>query len=101
MIFVYITCKNKSQAIKISKHLLQKRLIACANIHPINSVYLWNGKITNGKEFALIGKTADKNYEKIKDEVKKIHSYDIPCVIKIKVDSNPDYEKWVNSEIVR
>lgn len=99
MVFIYITNPNEQEARRIAKHLLEKRLIACANISPINSLYWWEGEITDDKEFVLIAKTSETNYDKVKDEVEKIHSYDIPCIIKIPVNSNKKYFDWLISEI--
>ena len=31
----------------------------------------------------------------IKTEVKNIHSYDIPCIIKIKAEANSAYRQWI------
>src|SRR3989344_3036074 len=45
MISVYVTCKNKQEAVNISRLLLQKKVIACSNIFPINSLYNWKGKL--------------------------------------------------------
>ena len=50
-------------------------------------------------EFVLIGKTLEKNFEKVKEEVEKIHSYSIPCIIKIPVEVNEKYADWVKKEI--
>ena len=99
LIFVYITNPNEKEAEKISRHLLEKRLIACANIFPIKSLYRWKNKIIRDKEFVLIAKTAAKNYEKIKKEVEKIHPYEIPCVIKIPAKTNSKYKNWLVGEI--
>ena len=66
MTLIYITCKDEEEAVKISKHLLEKRLIACSNMHPIRSMYWWQGKIQDEKEFVIIAKTVNKNYNKIK-----------------------------------
>lgn len=100
MILIYITCKDEKEAVKISKHLLNKRLIACSNIHPIRSMYLWNKKIEDEKEYVIIAKTKEKNYKNIKEEVKKLHSYDVPCILKINAEANESYAKWVN-EVVK
>ena len=78
MTLVYITCKGKKEAEKISMHLLKKRLIACANIFPIKSMYWWEEKIVNDKENVIIAKTSNRNFKKLESEVKKIHSYEIP-----------------------
>ena len=99
MILIYITCKDEQEAVKISKHLLNKKLIACSNIHPVRSMYWWNKKIADEREFVKIAKTKEKNYKTIKEEVKKIHSYKIPCIIKINAEANETYDKWVNEEV--
>ena len=99
MTLVYITCKNKKEAEKISMHLLRKRIIACANIFPIKSMYWWNNKIVNDKENVIIAKTNDKNFNKVENEVKKIHSYEIPCILKINATSNKEYWQWANRKM--
>jgi len=99
MILVYITCKDEKEAVKISKHLLNKKLIACSNMHPIRSMYWWNKRIQDDKEFAVIAKTKEKNYEIIKEEVSKLHSYDVPCILKINAEANESYNKWINKEV--
>ena len=96
MTLIYITCSTEEEAVKISKHLLEKRLIACSNIHPIRSLYKWKGKLQDEKEYAIMAKTKEKNYEKIKNEVRKMQSYDVPCILKIDAEANEEYEKWVN-----
>ena len=99
MTLIYITCKDEQEAVKISKHLLDKRLIACSNMHPVRSMYWWNDKIADEKEFVIMAKTKEKNYEAIKEEVKKLHSYDIQCILKIKAEANESYGKWVDKEV--
>ena len=72
MIIVFITCKNEKEAIKISKALLRKRHIACANIFPIKSVFRWKGKITEEDEVVLLAKTKDHKFEEIQEVVEKL-----------------------------
>jgi len=99
MTLIYITCKDKKEAKKISKHLLEKKLIACSNMFPIESMYWWKNKIEDAKEIVILAKTNDKNYEKIKEEVKKLHSYDVPCILKIGSEANKEYDDWVRKVI--
>ena len=99
MTLVYITCKDEKEAVKISKYLLEKKLIACSNIFPVRSMYFWNGKMQNHRESAILAKTISKNYKKIKKEVKKIHSYDVPRILKIKAEANESYDEWVKKEL--
>ena len=95
MALVYITCKDSKEAGRISMHLLRKRLITCANIFPIKSLYWWKGKIVNGNEVVSIFKTQKKNWTKVKTEIKKMHSYQVPCIEKMEVEAGIDYENWV------
>ena len=99
MTLVYITCKDKKEAEKISMHLLKKRIIACANIFQIKSMYWWNGKITKSDEQVMIAKTSNKNFRKLESEVKKMHSYEIPCILRINAAANKEYNEWMNREI--
>ena len=46
-----------------------------------------------------MAKTLEKNYKKIKEEVKKMHSYDVPCILKIDAEANESYDKWVKEEV--
>lgn len=99
MTLMYITCKNQKEAEKISRHLLKKRLIACSNMFPVKSMYWWGGKIVNGNEVVIVAKTNEKNFPKAEYEVKKLHSYGIPCILRIEAKANADYSHWAEKEM--
>jgi len=99
MRIVYITTRNSGEAKKISSHLLKKKLIACANIFPIESMYWWQGEIEENVEFVILCKTIDGNFEKIEKEVKKMHEYDIPAIYSWKADKiSKKYSDWIKKE---
>ncbi len=98
-ILIYITNPTDKEAKETAKYLLKKKLIACANIFPINSLYRWKGKIADRNEIVLIGKTTENKFEIVKNEIEKIHSYKIPCIVKIPVSSNKKYYDWLKKEI--
>jgi len=99
LILIYATFTNFKEAKKITDHLLKTKLIACANFLPIKNSYLWGKKIKNGKEIVAILKTKKQNWKKIKIEIAKLHSYKIPCIIKLDVESNDKFADWINSEM--
>ncbi len=99
MILMYITCKDKQEAEKIAKQLLEKRLAACAVNFPADSSYWWNEKIENSQEQILLLKTKDEKFEQIKREIKNLHSYEIPCILKFNVEANKEYNDWLDKEI--
>ena len=71
--------------------------MACANIiHNVDSVFTWKGKVTKAKEILIVGKTMNKNVQKIIKSVKKLHSYEVPCVIFFDIkNGNTDFLKWI------
>ena len=94
MTIIYITCKDEEEAVKISKHLLDKKLIACSNMHPIRSMYFWKGKIQDEKEVVIIAKTLEKNYgnQRYNLAVLNINGLTCPACIKIVKDSLKEIE---------
>jgi len=98
-IFVYVTNPNKKEAKRISLQLLKKRLAVCAVIFPVDSSYWWKNKIEKIKEYVLIAKTKKENWKKVKTEIKKIHPYTVPCITKINVEANKEFESWIKKEV--
>ena len=100
--FFYIIASNKKEAEKIAKKLLNKKLIACANvISNVNSYFVWKNKVQNSKEIIICGKTTSKNQKNIIHAVKKIHSYSVPCIIFFDIKSgNKDFLKWVKQSVI-
>ena len=95
-----MTCKNKVEANKIAYALVKKDLVACANIiSNIKSYFKWNNKKINAlKESILIGKTVKKNINKITLYVKKISSYDCPCIVFVDIENgNKEFLSWIKS----
>ena len=101
IIFAYIVCKNKSEAKKIGKILLQDKLAACVNIFDtMNSMYWWKGKIEEANECVLIAKTTKKFFQKLSKKVKSVHSYDVPCILQMPItDGNKEYLNWLLENI--
>lgn len=96
---LYVTAKDKMEARRISKHFLQQKLIACANMFPIKSMYWWKGKIVQGKEVVLILKTMKNKVAMVRKEIKKMLSYEIPCITEIEVKVNEKYGKWLEQQL--
>src|SRR3989344_64445 len=98
IIFIYITNPDTKTARRVAELLLKKRLAACANIFPIQSLYRWKNKIAKEKEVVLIMKTRQSLFKKVEQEVKRIHPYTIPCITKISVQPNHSYREWLLKE---
>ena len=95
--FFYITSPKKKEANKIAEFLVKNKLVACANIiNNVESVFAWKGKVKKEKEVLIVGKTMDKKVQKIIKSVKKLHSYETPCIIFFDIkNGNTDFLKWI------
>ena len=98
-IIIYTTYPDLKTAKKIVAALMESRLIACGNFFPIQNTYWWKNKIENSKEVVSIVKTKTQNWKKIKSAIIKLHPYKTPCVMKINIEANDDYESWIKKEV--
>ena len=97
MKLLYITSKDEKEAKQIAKVLVKEKLVACVNIHSIDSVYEWKGKIEDGNEVVMIAKTTDDLVYEAMEKVKELHSYDCPCILVIPVETaNKEFVEWMN-----
>ena len=95
-VIIVSTFPNKTIFKKIGKQLVEKKLVACVNISKIDSIYSWKGKIENDSEYLAIFKTTKKNQASLKNEIKKLHPYDVPEIAEITVNSmNKPYLDWL------
>jgi periplasmic divalent cation tolerance protein len=100
-VFAYIVCKNRSEARKIGKILLQEKLAGCVNIfNHMHSMYWWKGKIEVANEAVLIAKTTPKLFAELSKKIKSIHSYEVPCILQIPIeDGNKEYISWLKENL--
>jgi periplasmic divalent cation tolerance protein len=98
LIIIYSTFSNLKEAKKITSHLIDNKFISCANLFPVESYYRWKGKVENSKEIVSVIKTRKENWGKVKKEIKKLHSYETPCIIKIDAEANSEFTNWVLDE---
>ncbi len=95
-IMIISTFPDKKSISKIASHVVKKKFAACVNITKISSIYSWKGKVENQSEYLAFFKTTKKNQLILKQEIKKLHPYDIPEIAEIDIKSiNQTYLKWL------
>ncbi len=94
---VYVTTASKKEAENISRTLVEEKLIACANIFPIRSIYLWKEKVQKEEEVAMFIKTKAKLVDEVIKRVKELHSYEVPCIVSLTVEKGYiEFLKWID-----
>ncbi len=98
-IIVLVTAKDKIEASKIARGLLEAKLIACANIMDgVQSLFWWEGKIDFSSEALLVIKTKKTLFKKVCSQVKSLHSYQTPEIIALPIiDGSKEYLRWIQS----
>ncbi|MGH9430048.1 MAG: divalent-cation tolerance protein CutA [Terriglobia bacterium] len=102
-IVVLITARNLRESKKIARQLVQSELAACVNIvHPIRSIYRWQGQIEDDRECLLFAKSTRRRFREIEAQVKKVSSYKTPEIICLPVvDGSQDYLSWLEGSVKR
>jgi len=98
---VLVTTVDAVEAERLARVLLDRRLIACANVVPqVRSLFHWENRLECAEESLLIMKTTADALAPLTAEVKRLHSYDIPEVIALPVvGGSAEYLSWVAEEI--
>jgi periplasmic divalent cation tolerance protein len=98
---VLTTTGSEEEARKIARVLVERRLAACVNIIPqIESIYRWQGKIEESREWLLLIKTSVELFPAVSDAIRELHSYDLPECITVNItDGSAEYLQWLGDSI--
>lgn len=101
--FYYIIqtlCDKQEIADRISKTLMEKRLVAGSQISRIISDYWWGGKIETKEEFKLEFKTRSDKINEIVEIIKTLHDYQIPSISKTEISClTEEMERWIDESV--
>jgi periplasmic divalent cation tolerance protein len=100
-ILVLTTASSKEEARKIGRALVERLLAACVNIVPqVGSIYRWEGEVEEAEEWLLIIKTTRSAFERVRDAIKELHSYDVPECVAVSIESGSmEYLNWLGESV--
>lgn len=98
-ITIYTTHASEAAAQNIVDGLIERRLIACANVFAIQSAYWWEGAVAREGEWVALVKTIPEHWEAVRDWVEAAHPYDLPCIMRTEVSANRAYEDWIRESV--
>jgi periplasmic divalent cation tolerance protein len=97
---VLTTAGSQEEAQKIAHHLVESRTAACVNIVRQISIYRWQGKVEEAREWLLLIKTTADAFEKVRHAITELHSYELPECISLTIeDGSPNYLQWIADSV--
>ncbi len=94
---VVTTFPGEASARQCALHLVEQRLVACAQVHPgLTSFYTWQGSIQQDDEVKLTLKTRTDRLVAVQQALRALHPYQVPQFIVLRAEASAAYLAWVN-----
>lgn len=101
MLLIQTTTPTRDEALRLARALVEQRLVACAQLSDIESVYLWDGQLQQEPECRLLLKTADDKWPEVERFIRERHSHEVPAIFAVPVtQASQAYAAWV-SDVTR
>lgn len=97
---VLVTVASLTAGKAIAMSLIEAKLAACVNLFPLDSIYLWEGKINQEQEYQLIIKTDLSKFDELEAKIKTLHSYEVPEIIALPIIAGSNtYLDWLGASL--
>ena len=99
-IVILTTVPDEDTGQKIARAILSERLAACVTMTSTSqSLYWWQGKISQEQEHMLFIKSQNKLYPHLEKMILELHPYEVPEVIALPaVRGFSQYLDWIAEE---
>lgn len=99
--FVVVLCTAPPDGAKgIARALVEERLAACVNVAPVRSYFVWESEFAESAEELLIIKTEAGKVEPLKSRIKELHSYQVPEIIVLPIQTGyQPYLAWIAESV--
>lgn len=95
---IYTTHPDEHHARRLCEVLLNEKWIACANLMPAHSMYVWNDQRENHQEYITWFKTRWLLAAAVTQRIQSLHNYEVPCICIYKVQVTPSYALWIERQ---
>jgi periplasmic divalent cation tolerance protein len=98
---VYVTAADAEEARRIGRTLVEEDLAACVNLLPGHTaIYRWESRIEEGAEAAFLAKTTAGRFEALRQRIRALHSYTLPCIIAFPAETgDAEFLDWVRAGV--
>lgn len=96
---VLTTEADRERAEALALALLERGLVACVSLHPVLSLYRWQGGLERSEEVQLLLKTRPEKLAELRRVLGERHSYDTPEWIHWRASSEGPYGRWLLEQL--
>jgi periplasmic divalent cation tolerance protein len=102
VVVILVTVPGIEVGTALARSVVESRLATCGNVIPgLTSVYRWNGRVEADSEALILFKTSKAMVWALKEEVVKLHPYEVPEFLVLPVASGHlPYLEWVARETI-
>jgi periplasmic divalent cation tolerance protein len=95
---VLITTGSADEARALARLAVERKLAACVQFLPMQSVYEWEGTVQEDAEYLVLFKTHRDVYARLEAMIAEQHSYDVPEIIALPIAAGlPAYMQWIGA----
>lgn len=99
LVAVVTTTGSRADALRLARLAVEGRLAACAQVSPIESVYVWQGAVQHEPEYRLVLKTTAELRAALEAALAQAHPYQVPAILTVPLaHANRAYADWVRAE---
>jgi len=97
---VLTTVDSEDDGVRLGRGIVDARLAACVQIvGPIRSLYWWQGKVDDAREWLLVIKTTAEEYPALEQHIHANHSYDTNEITDTPIAAgSAEYLGWITEE---
>jgi periplasmic divalent cation tolerance protein len=97
MLIVFTTYEREEDAARVTRVLVEERLIACGNLLPgARSLYRWKGEVADQREVVVLMKTRKQDWPALISRLHELHPYETPECVAVRIAAGaPRYMAWL------
>jgi periplasmic divalent cation tolerance protein len=97
---ILTTVGSREAAVVMAQALVEKRLAACVNYFPVESVYRWQDTVQQDPEWQLLIKTDLALLEVLEAEIRALHPYELPELMVLPIQGgSAAYLEWMGQQV--
>lgn len=96
---VTTTHDDREAAAALAREVVRRRLVACAQLDEIRSLYWWDDDVQDDAEWRITLKTTASLAPRLVGVLRELHSYDVPEIVVTPITGGDgDYLAWIATE---